>query len=360
MGMIRDTFNGAYNGKTVLVTGHTGFKGSWLSIWLNELGANVIGYALDPLTSCDNFVLSKLSNKMVDVRGDVRDIEQLENTFRQYKPEFVFHLAAQPLVRNSYENPRETSEVNIMGTLNVLEAVRKNDSVCSVVVITTDKCYENKEQIYGYREIDPLGGYDPYSTSKACAELLVSSYRSSFMNPECYSTHHKVISSARAGNVIGGGDWSRDRIVPDCIKALVEGRTIEVRNPCSIRPWQHVLEALGGYLLLASKMYNRGTAYGGAWNFGPDFDSIAQVKDIVEVIINKWGSGNWVDVSGSKDLHEANLLSLDCTKAKRHLEWKPKLNIIKAVEYTVEWYKNYLCCDTYKLCRDQILEYIEG
>lgn len=351
-------FNNIYKGKTVLVTGHTGFKGSWLSIWLNELGAKVIGYGLDPYTEKDNFVLSDLNNKIVDIRGDLRDEEKLQKVFCEYKPEIVFHLAAQPLVRLSYEKPKETYEVNVMGTLNVLECIRKTESVKVGVMITTDKCYENKEQIWAYRENDPMGGYDPYSSSKGCCELLISSYRNSFMNPKDYEKHGKAIASVRAGNVIGGGDWSKDRIVPDCIRALIANKTIEIRNPNAVRPWQHVLEPLGGYLLLASKMYENRTKYCGGWNFGPDNNSIVPVRTIADIIVEKWGNGDWNDLSENNALHEANLLSLDCTKAKAYLNWMPKLNIEDALALTVEWYKNYINNNVYDLCVSQIEKYI--
>ena len=236
-------FNGVYKGKTVLVTGHTGFKGSWLSIWLNELGAEVIGYALDPYTKKDNFVLSGLENKIVDIRGDIRDKKHLKEVFDKYKPEFVFHLAAQPLVRLSYENPIETYEINVMGTINVLECIRETPEVKIGIMITTDKCYENKEQIWGYREIDSLGGYDPYSSSKGAAEIAISSWRSSYFNPKDYDKHGKSIASVRAGNVIGGGDWSLDRIIPDCIRALEKGEAISIRTCSGAIEWLFVIRA---------------------------------------------------------------------------------------------------------------------
>lgn len=352
-----DLFNNFYKDKRVLITGHTGFKGSWLSIWLNELGANVVGYGLDPYTEDDNFIVSRLKDKIIDTRGDIRDCEKLQEVFTKYKPEILFHLAAQPLVRRSYEIPKETYEVNVMGTLNVLECIRNTDSVKVGVMITTDKCYENKEQIYPYRETDPMGGYDPYSSSKGCAEILIASYRNSFLSPKDYEKHGTSIASARAGNVIGGGDWSKDRIVPDCIRNLIENKDIEIRNPNAVRPWQHVLEPLSGYLNLASKMYNDGLNFCSGWNFGPNIDSIVPVKTVAEIIINKWGKGKWVDLSNHSAVHEANLLCLDCTKARVKLGWEPKLNIDGAVEYTVDWYKNYKNSNVYNLCRKQILEY---
>ncbi|MBU3174469.1 CDP-glucose 4,6-dehydratase [Clostridium estertheticum] len=354
-----DLFNNFYKGKRVLITGHTGFKGSWLSIWLVRLGAKVIGYGLDPYTRDDNFVVSKVENKIIDIRGDIRDSERLQGVFTKYKPEIVFHLAAQALVKQSYTNPKETYETNVMGTLNVLECVRNSGSVKVSIMITTDKCYKNIEQIWGYREDDPMGGYDPYSSSKGCAEILIDSYRNSFINPKDYNLHGKSIATARAGNVIGGGDWSRDRIIPDCIKALEENRDIEMRNPKAIRPWQHVLEPLSGYLLLASLMYEDGVSYCSGWNFGPNDDSIVTVGQIVDTIIEEWGSGKCLDVSSENSPHEANLLKLDCTKSKTYLKWSPKLNINEAIKLTVDWYKNFKGEDMLKLCVNQIESYCD-
>lgn len=335
-------FNNSYYGKTVLVTGHTGFKGSWLSIWLNELGAKVIGYGLDPYTNKDNFIVSGLNEIIVDIRGDIRDEEKLYEVFQIYKPEIVFHLAAQSLVRLSYEKPKETYEINVIGTLNVLECIKRTDSVKVGIMVTTDKCYENKEQIWAYREDDPMGGYDPYSSSKGCCELLISSYRNSYMNPKDYSKHGKAIASVRAGNVVGGGDWSKDRIVPDCIIALINKEDIKVRNPRAIRPWQHVLEPLSGYLLLGCEMYEDGASYCSGWNFAPDSSSINKVSEILDLILRQWGNGKWVDLSHEGCLHEAEFLSLDCSKARTYLKWKPNLSTEKAIEYTVKWYKELL------------------
>ncbi|MGH4120184.1 CDP-glucose 4,6-dehydratase [Clostridium sp.] len=352
-----DLFNGFYKNKRVLITGHTGFKGSWLSIWLNELGAKVVGYGLDLYTEKDNFIVTGLKEKIIDIRGDIRNRQYLQEVFTKYKPEIVFHLAAQALVRLSYEIPKETYDVNVMGTLNVLECIRNTDSVKIGIMITTDKCYENKEQIWPYRETDPMGGYDPYSSSKACSEILIASYRNSFFNTNNYDKHGTAIASVRAGNVIGGGDWSKDRIIPDCIRALEENKDIEIRNPKAVRPWQHVLEPLSGYLLLASKMYVDGVSYCSGWNFGPNIDSIVSVKTVADIIINKWGKGKWIDISNKEAVHEANLLCLDCTKARVKLCWEPKLYIDEAIEYTVDWYKNYKDKDVFDLCVNQIKSY---
>lgn len=350
-------FGEVYKGKTILVTGHTGFKGSWLSTWLNMLGAKVVGYGLAPKTQCDNFVVSKLDNEIIDIRGDVRDKESLQKVFASYSPEIVFHLAAQPIVRLSYEEPVETYEVNVNGTLNILECMRKYDSVRLGIMITTDKCYENKEQIWGYRECDPIGGYDPYSASKGCAEILISSYRNSFFNPRQYRSHQKAVSSVRAGNVIGGGDWSVDRLIPDCIKALQNDEIIEIRNPHSVRPWQHVLEPLSGYLLLGEKMLEDGEKYSSSWNFGPDFESIISVEELVNKIIKFWGKGEYFIADREEKLHEASQLNLDCTKAKVNLGWRPILDIEKALEYTVEWYKHFKDSNALDICKRQIEEY---
>ncbi len=353
-------FDNIYKNKTVLVTGHTGFKGSWLSIWLHELGANVVGYSLDPYTEKDNFVLANLKDKITDIRGDIRDLEKLNNVFEKYRPEFVFHLAAQPLVRLSYEIPKDTYEVNVMGTLNVLECIRKSKSVKAAVMVTTDKCYENKEQIWGYKETDPMGGYDPYSSSKGCAEILIASYRHSYFNPDSYNKHGVAVASVRAGNVIGGGDWSKDRLIPDSISSLLENKDILIRNPYATRPWQHVLEPLGGYLLLGTKLFSSGIEYAGAWNFGPDYNSIVPVMVVVDRVVKEWGSGNWKDLSDvHREMHEANLLSLDCTKARTLLKWNHKYDINKCIEVTVDWYKRYKNEDVYNLCVEQIKKYCE-
>lgn len=350
-------FNNVYKDKTVLVTGHTGFKGSWLSIWLHELGAKVIGYALDPYTERDNFVLSRIGEKIVDIRGDIRYKSKLEEVFSIYQPEFVFHLAAQPLVRLSYENPVETYETNIMGTINVLEAIRKTKATKIGIMITTDKCYDNKEQLWGYRESDPMGGYDPYSSSKGAAEIVINSWRLSFFNPEEYDKHGKSVASVRAGNVIGGGDWAKDRIIPDCIKAIEAGNPIEIRSPKSVRPWEHVLEPLSGYLMLGEKMHNHPVEYAESWNFGPELSSIIPVWDIAQSVINNYERGELKDVSDHNAVHEAKLLALDISKARFRLGWMPTLNISETIKLTVDWYKGYNNTDVYELCKQQIINF---
>lgn len=342
-------FDGAFYGKKVLVTGDTGFKGSWLSLWLYLMGARVYGYALAPVCAADNFTLCALDQKITDIRGDIRDREHLKAVFDTYQPELVFHLAAQPIVRLSYELPAETLETNIMGTVNVLECIRTSENVLAGVIVTSDKCYENREQLWGYREDDAMGGFDPYSASKGCAELVTAAYRNSFPR--------KVLSSARAGNVVGGGDWSTDRILPDCVRALESGRAVDVRNPYAVRPWQFVLEPLYGYLLLASKLLGDSKKYAGAWNFGPESDSIVPVKELVESAIRIWGSGKWNDLSAEGGVHEASLLNLDCTKAKILLGWKPRLTLDETLEWTLEWYKAYKSEDVCQLCERQIKDY---
>lgn len=354
-------FGNFFKGKRVLVTGHTGFKGSWLTIWLYSIGAEVVGVSLDPATERDNFALSGIGEKIkADLRGDIRNGELMKSIFTEYQPEIVFHLAAQPLVRLSYEIPAETYEVNVMGTINVMEAIRITDSVKVAVMITTDKCYENREQIWGYRENEAMGGYDPYSSSKGAAEIAIASWRRSFFNPEKYAEHGKSIASVRAGNVIGGGDWALDRIIPDCIRAIEAGKPIEIRSPKAIRPWQHVLEPLSGYMLLAQKMWDEPIKYCEGWNFGPNPDSIATVWDVAKKIINNYSSGELVDVSNPSDLHEAKLLILDISKAKFQLGWEPKLNISETVDLTVDWYNNYQRKDVYNLCLEQINTFLIG
>ena len=340
--------------KTVLITGHTGFKGSWLSIWLKELGATVIGYALEPYTVNDNFVVTGLKNEMIHNIGDIRDFDKLENIFNMYQPEIVFHLAAQPIVRESYNNPKDTFDINIMGTVNVLECCRNSNSVQIIINVTSDKCYKNNEWIWGYRESDPMGGYDPYSSSKGCSELVTSAYRNAFLNPTKYGDHGKFLASVRAGNVIGGGDWQKDRLIPDCIRALENNESIEIRNPNATRPWQHVLEALSGYINLSTKMLDEPDKFSGAWNFGPNYNSVISSSKIADMIINNWGSGKWIDTSSSDEPYETNYLSLDISKARNLLNWKPKWDIERCIEHTVNWYKSYKNHNMFEFCVNQI------
>jgi CDP-glucose 4,6-dehydratase len=361
MRSVADILKKTYAGRRVLVTGHTGFKGSWLSIWLSELGAEVIGYALDPYTEKDNFVVSRVGEHITDIRGDIRDFERLSGIFRTYSPDFVFHLAAQALVRRGYENPKETYDVNIGGTVNLFECCRLSSSVKVIINITSDKCYENKEWIWGYRENDRMGGFDPYSSSKGCSELVTSAYRNSFFSAEKHSEHGKTLSSARAGNVLGGGDWAQDRIIPDSIRALETSHPIRIRNPRAVRPWQHVLEPLSGYLLLGAKMAEYQPDYAGPWNFGPDGRSVITVENIVELVIREWGSGTRETPDMQGQPHEAGLLALDISKARYRLGWTPTLGVEEAVRKTVAWYREYKGNpNMYAFCRGQIEEYTKA
>lgn len=345
-----------YHGKRVLVTGHTGFKGSWLSLWLKKLGANVTGYALEPPTKPSLFEICSLGDHIESIIGDVRDGKRLLETLQRVQPEIVFHLAAQPLVIDSYKDPVYTYETNIMGTVNVLEAVRNCESVKAVVNVTTDKCYENKESFWGYREDDPLGGFDPYSNSKACSELITASYINSFFNPDKYQEHGVAIATSRAGNVIGGGDFADNRLVPDSIKAFSEGRDVLIRNPRSVRPWQHVLEPLNGYLLLAEKLYSLGPKYNGAWNFGPNEDNEKDVEYIVHKLCFFWPSEVSYYVEASSQYHETSFLKLDSYKARALLGYKPKWHIDRALEMVVEWSTAYYeeHSDIFNFCLAQI------
>ena len=349
-------FNNAYQGKTVLVTGHTGFKGSWLSIWLTMLGANVVGYALEPYSKKSNYCASHLDKHLfADIKGDIRDSETLEKTIEKYKPEIIFHLAAQALVKTAYDIPKYTYETNVMGSLNILEAARKFNFIKTVIMITSDKCYENVEQIWGYKETDRMGGYDPYSSSKGCAELLISSYRNSYFNPKNYEKHQKTIASVRAGNVIGGGDWSDNRLIPDCIRFIEENKDIEIRNKNATRPWEHVLEPLCGYLRLGQKMIEEPKDYSQAFNFGPPVECNKTVWEVVQYLVKYYGKGNIVDASDPNAVHENTLLSLDVTKAYRMLNWKAMLSFYEAIEFSVDWYKEALNNDDmFEYCKKQI------
>lgn len=333
-------FGGAYLNKKVLITGHTGFKGSWLAMWLMKMGAIVIGYSLPPKSEPNHFELLKL--KITSITGDIRDNLFLEDIFLQHRPDVVFHMAAQPLVLHSYEKPFETFETNVMGTIRVLEACRRTDSVKVIINVTSDKCYDNKEWVWGYRENDAIGGYDPYSASKGCAEIVTSSYRSSFFNLNDYKhTHNILLASCRAGNVIGGGDWSDDRLIPDIMRATANGSKVIIRNPHAVRPWQHVLESLSGYLMIGQKLLEEKKEFADGWNFGPGDDSSIAVKDVIASISKYWSNIEADFEASKKSLHEANYLKLDCSKANSLLEWKNVWNAEQAFEKTSSWYKGF-------------------
>ena len=332
--------NNFWEGKRVLITGHTGFKGSWLSLWLQNAGAHVTGYSLLPPTQPSMFDIAKVAQGMNSNIGDVRDQPHLEKILTENQPEIIIHMAAQALVRLSYHNPVETYSTNVMGTIHLLEAVRKTPSVRAVVNVTSDKCYENREWPWGYRENEAMGGFDPYSNSKGCAELVTSAYRSSFFN---VSVDNKMVAlaSARAGNVIGGGDWAADRLIPDIIQAITDNRPVKIRNPHAIRPWQHVLEPLCGYMCLAQKLYEQGTDYAEAWNFGPNENDTKPVQWIVEQLIQIWGGDARWDIDKNEYPHEAHYLKLDCSKSKMRLDWEPRWSLTEALAGIVDWQKAY-------------------
>lgn len=327
--------------KKVLITGHTGFKGSWLSLWLQECGAELIGYSVGIPTTPSLFDVARVSDGMISIFGDVRDLNRIKGVMEKYEPAIVIHLAAQAIVRKGYEDPVGTYSTNVMGTVNVLEAVRHSGSVRAALMITSDKCYENREWHWGYRENDPMGGHDPYSSSKGCAELVVSAYTRSFFGSESLGAKPVFVASARAGNVIGGGDWAKDRLVPDTMRAILERQPVVVRYPGSTRPWQHVLEPLRGYLLLLENLWVHGSDFVGAWNFGPDDRDAKTVSWIAEMLTGLWGDGASWTTDSTKHPHEATYLKLDCSKAKSLLSWMPRLNITQALEWIVEWYKGY-------------------
>jgi CDP-glucose 4,6-dehydratase len=332
-----------WHGKKVLVTGHTGFKGGWLSLWLQHLNANLVGLALPPVTTPSLFKLANVGEGMQSIMADIRNLNALKQAFIHHQPEIVFHLAAQPLVRHSYENPVETYATNVLGTVHLMESVRAVESVKVVVNITTDKCYENNEWCWGYRENDRLGGFDPYSNSKACAELVTSAYRDSFMRQKGIG-----LATARAGNVIGGGDWAKDRLIPDIIHGCMQKEAIAIRHPAAIRPWQHVLEPLGGYLRLAEALYHDPLKYSEAWNFGPNEEDARPVSWIADYITRQWSdSAQWVQ-EGGEHPHEANYLKLDCSKAKSRLGFKPQYDLSKSLAQTIAWYKAYLAGEEMK------------
>ena len=333
-------FNRIYHNKRVLITGHTGFKGSWLALWLSTMGANVTGYSLPPPTEPNHFDLLNLD--LNSIIGDIRDAKNLTRVFKEHQPEIVFHLAAQPIVRFSYKDPVETFSSNVMGTVNVFEASRESDTLRAIVNVTSDKCYENREWPWSYREIDPLGGYDPYSASKGCAEIIASCWRSSFFNIEHYgNSHHTLLSSCRAGNVIGGGDWAADRLIPDMMRAISQKRKVKIRNPHATRPWQHVLEPLSGYLLLGQRLLEGQKEFAEAWNFGPSEDGNATVENIVGQAKKAWPKIDYETDAVSNQPHEARMLRLDCSKAIANLQWRPVWDGKTSVEKTALWYRAF-------------------
>jgi CDP-glucose 4,6-dehydratase len=336
-------FRGALRGRRVFVTGHTGFKGSWLCLWLHQLGARVTGYALAPPTKPDLFTICGIE-KLLERHylADIRDEAQLLTAVRETAPDVILHLAAQSVVREGYRTPSETFDVNVMGTVSVLECVRKLDRPCTVVAVTSDKCYENREQVWGYRECDPMGEKDPYSASKGAAELVIKSYRNSFFHPERLHSHGIKLASARAGNVIGGGDFTSDALIVDAISALTENRPIQVRNPEALRPWNHVLQALSGYLHLAARLLlSDDPGYLSGWNFGPLPGNELPARDIVKMIIEEWGQGTWVDASDPNQPHESQILRLSIDKAMWQLGWRPRWNLKRSLQETVRWYQTY-------------------
>ncbi len=340
--MNTDIFNGFFNDKRVLVTGHTGFKGAWLSLWLKKLGAITTGYSLKPPSNPNFFDICALKDQMISVEGDVKDKKHLNYVFLEYQPQIVIHMAAQSLVKNSYRDPVNTYETNVMGTVNVLEECRNCESVRAILIITSDKCYKNSGYPEtGFKESDPMGGYDPYSSSKGCAELVCEAYLKSYFNPDGYQDHNVALASARAGNIIGGGDWAQDRLIPDCIRAFVEHKPVCIRYPEAIRPWQYMLEPLFGYLKLAKSLFENGAAFSGGWNFGPENENLKPVKWIIEKMVRLWNDNAGWQIDEASHSYESPCLKLDCKKAKSLLDWNPRMNLETALANTIGWYKAY-------------------
>ncbi len=330
-----------WRGKRVFVTGHTGFKGGWLCLLLKRLGAEVYGYSLEAPSKPSFYEAAGIGKLVSGETSDVADLDRLDSAFRRFSPQIVLHMAAQSLVRYAYLHPVDTYRTNVMGTVNVLEAVRRSQGVRAVIVVTSDKCYENKEWVWGYRENEAMGGYDPYSNSKGCAELVTSAYTRSYFHPDEYRHHGVAVASVRAGNVIGGGDWAADRLIPDIIRAVSDGRPVRIRHPHAVRPWQHVLEPVSAYLTLAQRLYVEGPTFGGGWNFGPDENDARPVQWIVERLMASWGDGAAWELEQGPQPHEAHYLKLDCSKARTSLDWRPRWSLTQALDRIVEWYKAY-------------------
>lgn len=347
-----------WRGRRVFLTGHTGFKGSWLSLWLNKLGADVTGYALDPPTQPSLFEQARVADSIRSIHGDIRDLEHLKSAIAECRPEVVLHLAAQSVVRTSYEDPVQNYSSNVMGTVHLLESVRQLRQPCAVVNVTSDKCYENREWIWGYRENEPMGGHDPYSNSKGCAELVTSAYRDSFFSPETIADHGVALGSARAGNAIGGGDWTRDQLIPDLMRAFLGGKPCLIRNPAAYRPWQFLLEPLRGYLILAERLAENGAPFASGWNFGPADADIQPVSWIADELVQLWGTGaSWTLDSGAHP-HEAHALKLDASKAAADLDWRPVLSLKQSLEWIAEWYQAFReSADLRQFTLKQIEEY---
>ncbi len=344
-----------WQNKRVFVTGHTGFKGSWLSLWLESIGATVKGYALSPATQPSLFEVARVAERIDSDIGDIRDLKQLKKSILNFNPDILIHMAAQPLVRLSYKEPVETYDVNVLGTVKVLEAARSCSNLKAIVSVTTDKCYENKEWVWGYREDEPMGGYDPYSSSKGCAELVTSAYRRSFMQAQGVG-----LASARAGNVIGGGDWSDDRLIPDILKAFEQSEPVTIRNPKSTRPWQHVLEPLSGYLVLAQRLYEQPEDFAEGWNFGPDEEDAKPVSWILDHMVDQWGKGASWDLDQGSHPHEAGFLKLDVSKAKSRLAWQPTWHLDQTLKKIVVWHQAWLNGDDMqRVCLNEIGEYMK-